>query len=120
VSRRMDPRNGSPPGSPRGRDAFDQAVSRSYATARTTIRNDEVWKQDLIFWLNQELPRRRGAVAEDGQGTALYDRGVEWGWVLVFGANVRGTPAWSPLPPFPATHALYWPAAARFKWAAHV
>ena len=51
----------------------------------------------------------------DGQGTALYSHDVEWAWVLVFGANVRGTPACSPLPLLPVTHALRWllPAAAR-------
>lgn len=99
---------------------FDAAVSRH---ARMPSHRDEGnWKQDLVMWLSQEVPRRRGAVAHDGQGTALYSHDVEWAWVLVFAANVRCISACSPLPLLPVTHALRWllPAAARSEWAALV
>jgi hypothetical protein len=117
----MDPRGASPPGSPRGRSMLD-AVVRRHSRMPEARQDTEVWKQDLVFWLSQEVPRRRGAVSIDGQGTALYGRDVELAWVLVFGANVRGIPACSPLPLLPVTHARRWllPAAARCKWAAHV
>jgi|EP01046_Picozoa_sp_COSAG06_P028411 hypothetical protein len=45
------------------------------------------WQQDLVTWLNYEAPRRRGKIRQDGTKSALYQREVEFAWVLVFGAR---------------------------------